>query len=73
VLPFILRGVNLLGVDSVELPLVVKASMWDKLSLQWKLENLETLAHEVRLAELPAAIEQMLAAKATGRVLVNLA
>jgi hypothetical protein len=37
------------------------------------LENLETLAHEVRLAELPAAIEQMLAAKATGRVLVNLA
>ncbi len=73
VLPFILRGVNLLGVDSVELPLVVKASMWDKLSLQWKLENLETLAHEVSLAELPAAIEQMLAAKATGRVLVNLA
>ncbi|MBX9756059.1 MAG: YhdH/YhfP family quinone oxidoreductase, partial [Pseudomonadaceae bacterium] len=44
VLPFILRGVNLLGVDSVELPLVVKASMWDKLSLQWKLSNLESLA-----------------------------
>ncbi|MDO9321172.1 MAG: YhdH/YhfP family quinone oxidoreductase [Pseudomonas sp.] len=72
VLPFILRGVNLLGVDSVELPLVVKASMWDKLSLQWKLSNLETLAHEVTLAQLPAAIEEMLAAKASGRVLVNL-
>lgn len=72
VLPFILRGVNLLGVDSVELPLVVKASMWDKLSLQWKLNNLDAVAHEVSLAELPAAIEQMLAAKATGRVLVNL-
>jgi len=72
VLPFILRGVNLLGVDSVELPLVVKASMWDKLSLQWKLGNLESLAHEVTLAQLPAAIEQMLAAKACGRVLVKL-
>lgn len=72
VLPFILRGVNLLGVDSVELPLVVKASMWDKLSLQWKLGNLESLAHEVTLAQLPAAIEQMLAAKAAGRVLVKL-
>jgi acrylyl-CoA reductase (NADPH) len=72
VLPFILRGVNLLGVDSVELPLVVKASMWDKLSLQWKLGNLEALAHEVTLAQLPAAIEQMLAAKACGRVLVKL-
>ena len=72
VLPFILRGVNLLGVDSVELPLVVKASMWDKLSLQWKLSNLETLAHEVTLEQLPAAIEQMLAAKTSGRTLVNL-
>jgi alcohol dehydrogenase len=72
VLPFILRGVNLLGVDSVELPLVVKASMWDKLSLQWKLGNLESLAHEVALAQLPAAIEHMLAAKACGRVLVKL-
>ncbi|OHC26670.1 MAG: quinone oxidoreductase [Pseudomonadales bacterium RIFCSPLOWO2_12_59_9] len=72
VLPFILRGVNLLGVDSVELPLVVKASMWDKLSLQWKLSNLESLAHEVTLAQLPAAIEQMLAAKTSGRILVNL-
>ncbi len=47
VLPFILRGVNLLGVDSVELPLVVKASMWDKLSLQWKLDNLEEVAREI--------------------------
>ena len=53
VLPFILRGVNLLGVDSVELPLVVKASMWDKLSLQWKLDNLEEVAREIALEELP--------------------
>ena len=72
VLPFILRGVNLLGVDSVELPLVVKASMWDKLSLQWKIANLAALTHEVNLSELPAAIEQILAGKLVGRVLVNL-
>ncbi|TRX73506.1 YhdH/YhfP family quinone oxidoreductase [Pseudomonas mangiferae] len=72
VLPFILRGVNLLGVDSVELPLVVKASMWDRLSLQWKLDNLETLAHEVTLEQLPDAIKQILAGKLVGRVLVRL-
>ena len=72
VLPFILRGVNLLGVDSVELPLVVKASMWDRLSLQWKV-NLETLVSEVTLEQLPAAIAQVLAGKQVGRVLVNLA
>ncbi len=72
VLPFILRGVNLLGVDSVELPLVVKASMWDRLSLQWKV-NLETLVSEVTLEQLPAAIAQVLAGKQVGRVLVSLA
>ncbi len=71
VLPFILRGVNLLGVDSVELPLVVKASMWDKLSLQWKL-NLEPLVTEVSLAQLPEAIARILAGQQVGRVVVNL-
>jgi acrylyl-CoA reductase (NADPH) len=71
VLPFILRGVNLLGVDSVELPLVVKASMWDKLSLQWKLD-LEPLVTEIGLAQLPEAIQQILAGQQVGRVLVKL-
>lgn len=73
VAPFILRGVNLLGVDSVELPLVVKASMWDRLSLQWKLDNLDSLAEERTLDQLPEAIAQILAGKMVGRVLVNLA
>jgi acrylyl-CoA reductase (NADPH) len=72
VLPFILRGVNLLGVDSVEIPLVVKASMWDKLSLQWKLSNLEDLVQEISLEQLPMAIERILAGQQTGRMLVRL-
>ena len=72
VLPFILRGVNLLGVDSVELPLVVKASMWDKLSLQWKLPGLDELVTEIGLAQLPEAIARILEGGQVGRVLVNL-
>jgi alcohol dehydrogenase len=72
VLPFILRGVNLLGVDSVEIPLVVKASMWDKLSVQWKLPNLDDLVQEISLEELPVAIERILAGQQTGRMLVRL-
>ncbi|WKC36899.1 YhdH/YhfP family quinone oxidoreductase [Ectopseudomonas chengduensis] len=71
VLPFILRGVNLLGVDSVELPLVVKASMWDKLSLQWKLD-LSPLCEEIGLTELPTAIERILSGGMVGRILVRL-
>ncbi|QIB52474.1 YhdH/YhfP family quinone oxidoreductase [Pseudomonas sp. OIL-1] len=71
VLPFILRNVNLLGIDSVEQPLVAKASMWDRLSLQWKVD-LETLAQEVSLEQLPEQIERILAGRMVGRVLVNL-
>ena len=72
VLPFILRGVNLLGVDSVEIPRSVKASMWDKLSAQWKLPNLNELVQEISLEELPQAIERTLAGQQTGRMLVRL-
>ena len=71
VLPFILRGVNLLGVDSVEIPLVEKASMWDKLSLQWKLD-LEALTQEVSLEQLPEAIARIYRGQMTGRTLVRL-
>lgn len=71
VLPFILRGVNLLGVDSVELPLATKAAMWDKLSLDWKLD-LELLVNEISLQEVPAAITKMLAGQQVGRSLVRI-
>lgn len=71
VFPFILRGVNLLGVDSVELPLVAKASMWDMLSLQWKMD-LEQLVEEISLEQTPQAIVQILAGQQKGRVLVNM-
>ncbi len=72
VLPFILRGVNLLGVDSVEIPRSVKASMWDKLAASWKLPNLNELVQEISLEELPQAIERTLAGQQTGRMLVRL-
>lgn len=71
VLPFILRGVNLLGVDSVELPLAEKVSMWDKLATEWKLD-LEPLVKEISLTEVPAAIIAMLASQQVGRTLVRI-
>lgn len=70
VFPFILRGTNLLGVDSVELPIVIKASMWDKLSLQWKMD-LESLVQEINLSEVAEAIKTMLAGQQRGRILVR--
>jgi len=52
---------------------VVKASMWDKLSLQWKLANLDDLSQEVGLEQLPEAIERILTGGQVGRVLVRVA
>lgn len=72
VLPFILRGVNLLGVDSVELPLAAKAAMWEKLAGPWKLDSLEQMAHEIGLEELPEAINRILAGRMVGRALVRI-
>ncbi|MNZ73079.1 putative quinone oxidoreductase YhfP [compost metagenome] len=72
VMPFILRGVNLLGVDSVELPLAVKIAMWERLAGAWKLDSLEKLVREVGIDALPAEIKKILAGGQTGRVLVNL-
>ena len=71
VFPFILRNVNLLGVDSVEQPLVAKASMWDRLSLQWK-TDLQSLEHEIGLEQLPQAIDTIIAGGMVGRTIVNL-
>ena len=72
VLPFILRHVNLLGVDSVELPLPQKAEIWGKLSGAWRLEGLEALATPLTLDTLSGAIDRILAGEMVGRGLVDL-
>ncbi|WP_193075405.1 YhdH/YhfP family quinone oxidoreductase [Pseudomonas sp. FME51] len=71
VFPFILRNVNLLGIDSVEQPLVAKASMWDRLSLQWK-TDLSQLEQEITLEQLPERIDTILAGGMVGRTVLNL-
>ena len=72
VLPFILRHVNLLGVDSVELPLRQKAEIWSKLAGPWHLDGLEALATPLTLDTLSPAIDRILAGEMVGRGLVDL-
>ena len=72
VLPFILRNVNLLGIDSVELSLDEKKDAWDQLANEWMLKNLESLATEITLEELTAEIDNIFAGKVTGRKVVSL-
>lgn len=72
VLPFILRNVNLLGVDCVEQPLARKAANWAKLGSEWKLDNLEGMAEEISLEQVPEYLDRMARGQVVGRYLVNL-
>lgn len=72
VLPFILRNVNLLGVDSVELPRERKAEIWQKLAGPWKLDGLDALEERLTLSNLSEAIDRILAGKMVGRGVVDL-
>lgn len=71
VLPFILRHVNLLGVDSVQLPLVEKTQIWARLATDWKLD-LSELEEVLGLHDLSDAIDRILAGQMVGRGLVDL-
>ena len=72
VLPFILRGVNLLGVDSVELPLAQKQQVWNLFANEWALTDIDSLAETIVLSELPAVLAKVLAGGAVGRYVLDL-
>ena len=72
VLPFLLRHVNLLGIDSVQLPLAQKAEIWKKLAGPWSLEGVERLEERLTLDTLSPAIDRILAGKMVGRGVVDL-
>ncbi|MFT6644047.1 MAG: acrylyl-CoA reductase (NADPH) [Patiriisocius sp.] len=71
VLPFILRGVNVLGVDSVEIPISLKTHIWQRLATDWKLSGLDELTTEIGLEQLPTVIDEIFAGQVSGRTLVT--
>jgi len=73
VFPFILRGVNLLGIDSVYCPMDVRLNIWDRLATDFKPANLEGFIYqEVTLQQLPNVLPILLKGQARGRFLVKL-
>ena len=70
VFPFILRGVKLLGTDSVQCPMDLRLNVWEKLAGPWKPARLERLVKTITLDDLEGAIQTILAGKSTGRTLV---
>ena len=72
VFPFILRGVRLIGIDSVECKREKKQAAWEKLASDFKINTLEALTTEIDLDGIKEAYNNLLEGKAVGRYLVKI-
>ena len=71
VIPFLLRGVNLLGIDSVRCPMARRQDAWKRLAADLPLAKLDAMTETVPLAELPAMAGKILKGETRGRVVVD--
>ena len=72
VLPFILRGLKLLGIDSVMCPMATRLEVWRRLATDLKPARLVETARQISLEELPSAFDALLKGQARGRHVVTL-
>jgi acrylyl-CoA reductase (NADPH) len=71
VAPFILRGVKLIGVDSVMCPTAERTEAWQRLAAELDLAKLEAITREIGLGEAIAGGAEVLAGKVRGRLVVD--
>lgn len=71
VMPFILRGVSLLGVDSVQAPLALRTEAWNRLASDLDLAKLESLTTEIGFDDLIDAATNIVEGKIRGRVVAS--
>ncbi|KAA3645963.1 MAG: oxidoreductase [Bacteroidetes bacterium] len=71
VYPFILNGVNVLGIETAETPRKIRNAIWELLANQWKPKKLDAMKKIISLDELDEHIQVMLQGKSKGRVLVK--
>ena len=72
VMPFILRGVTLAGIDSVMAPLAKRQQAWDRLATDLDAAKLEAIADEVPLARAAEMAAKLMAGTVRGRVIVKI-
>jgi putative YhdH/YhfP family quinone oxidoreductase len=72
VFPFILKGVCLIGIDSVECPMDIRKKVWSKISTDWKVDVLNEISTEISLEDVPKYLEKILAGQNVGKVVVNI-
>ena len=72
VLPFILRGVRLIGVNSGDTPMPLRRKVWGRLAADLKPRHFNDIAHIISLDDLPAYFDRMLKGQIKGRAVVKL-
>ncbi len=73
VMPFILRGVALLGIDSVQLPIAPRRALWELLGSSLKPQHLSDISHDVDVKDVVGVIDEVRAGKNSGRAVVRVA
>ncbi len=71
VIPFLLRGVNLLGIDSVMQPYDNRVRAWQRIASDLPMDKLEAMIHPATLSDLPQLGSDILKGQVKGRVVVN--
>jgi acrylyl-CoA reductase (NADPH) len=72
VFPFILRGVSLLGIDSVNCPMPLRRELWEHLASDYRPAALASIGHEMPFDELPNALATILKGGMRGRAVISI-
>ncbi|MGW0173896.1 oxidoreductase [Rhodococcus sp. NPDC003322] len=73
VMPFILRGVDLLGIDSVQLPIDRRRALWERIATDLRPRHLDALTREVPVRDVAAVLDVIRAGGRSGRTVVRVA
>ncbi len=71
VLPFLLRGINLLGIDSVMSPREEREEAWRRIAAELPMELLDAMTERARLADVPDLAQRILAGGVRGRTVID--
>ena len=71
VVPFLLRGINLLGINSVLVPYARRVAVWDRIARDLPMDKLDAMVRTASLADLPALGAAILRGDVQGRVVVD--
>ncbi|WP_069661256.1 YhdH/YhfP family quinone oxidoreductase [Arcticibacter eurypsychrophilus] len=72
VLPFILKGISLIGIDSVKCDRKLRKKIWTLLATSWKVDNLAQLSKECTLETLDENLKRLFRGENTGRIVVKI-